>query len=195
MIGKLTGLLAEKQPPNLLLDVNGVGYEIEAPMSTIYDLPHLGEKISLFIHLVIREDAHLLYGFLTRRERECFRQLIKISGVGPRIALAILSGMSPDELARAIQMEDTAAMARVPGIGKKTAERLILELRGKLGADLSDLPAGTIAAPASAQSDIISALMALGYNEREAVAAVKALPADVSVNDGIRQALKGLAKN
>lgn len=195
MIGKLTGLLAEKQPPNLLLDVNGVGYEIEAPMSTIYDLPHLGEKTSLFIHLVIREDAHLLFGFLTRRERECFRQLIKISGVGPRIALAILSGMSPDELARAIQMEDTAAMARVPGIGKKTAERLILELRGKLSGDLSNLPAGSVAAPVSAQSDIISALMALGYNEREAVAAVKTLAADVSVNDGIRQALKGLAKN
>lgn len=195
MIGKLTGLLAEKQPPNLLLDVNGVGYEIEAPMSTIYDLPHLGEKISLFIHLVIREDAHLLYGFLTRRERECFRQLIKISGVGPRIALAILSGMSPDDLARAIQMEDAVAMARVPGIGKKTAERLILELRGKLGPDLGGLPAGAGTAPASAQSDIISALLALGYNEREAIAAVKTLPTDVSVNDGIRQALKGLAKN
>lgn len=194
MIGKLTGLLAEKQPPNLLLEVNGVGYEIEAPMSTIYDLPHLGEKISLFIHLVIREDAHLLYGFLTRRERECFRQLIKISGIGPRIALAILSGMSPDDLARAIQMEDAVAMARVPGIGKKTAERLILELRGKLGPDLGGLPAGASAAPVSAQSDIISALLALGYNEREAVAAVKTLPADVSVNDGIRQALKGLAK-
>lgn len=194
MIGKLSGVLVEKQPPTLMLDVNGVGYEIDAPMSTIYDLPHTGEKVSLFTHLVIREDAHLLFGFLTRRERECFRQLIKISGVGPRIALAILSGMNPDDLARAIQMEDAAAMARVPGIGKKTAERLILELRGKLGADVSGLPAASNT-PVSAQSDIISALLALGYNEREAVAAVKALPNEVSVNDGIRQALKGLAKN
>ena len=194
MIGKLTGLLAEKQPPHLLLEVGGVGYELEAPMSTIYDLPGIGEKVSLFTHQVVREDAHLLFAFLTRREREAFRQLIKISGIGPRIALAILSGMSPDELARAIQSEDAAALARVPGIGKKTAERLILELRGKLGADLTGMPVGSVTAPVSAQSDIVSALIALGYNEREAAAAVKPLPADISVNDGIRQALKGLAK-
>lgn len=193
MIGKLSGTLAEKQPPTLLLDVGGVGYEIEAPMSTIYDLPNTGERVSLYTHLVIREDAHLLFGFLTRRERESFRQLIRISGIGPRIALAILSGMSTDDLARAIQTEDAAALARVPGIGKKTAERLILELRGKLGADISGLPAGA-AAPVSSQSDIVAALLALGYNEREAAAAIKPLPADISVNDGIRQALKSLAR-
>lgn len=194
MIGKLSGILTEKQPPNLLLDVGGVGYELEAPMSTIYDLPGIGDKVSLFTHLVIREDAHLLFGFLTRRERESFRQLIKISGIGPRIALAILSGMNSDELARAIQAEDAAALARIPGIGKKTAERLILELRGKLGADVSGLPAGSTS-PVSAQSDIVAALLALGYNEREAAAAIKGLAADISVNDGIRQALKTLARN
>lgn len=194
MIGKLTGILTEKQPPHLLLETGGVGYELEAPMSTIYDLPHLGEKVSLFTHLVIREDAHLLYGFLTRRERESFRQLIRISGIGPRIALAILSGMNSDELVRAIQAEDAAALARIPGIGKKTAERLILELRGKLGADTAGLPAGVVA-PVSAQSDIAAALLALGYNEREAAIALKGLPADISVNDGIRQALKSLARN
>jgi holliday junction DNA helicase RuvA len=190
MIGRLTGVIAEKSPPQVLVDVNGVGYELDVPMSTFYNLPALGEPVLLLTHLVVREDAHLLYGFLTEAERGTFRELVKISGVGPRTALSILSGLSVAELAAAVSRQDGARLVKVPGIGKKTAERLLLELKGKLGADLP-LPGGA-AALSDAQADITQALQALGYNEREAQAAIKALPPDVGVADGIKQALKAL---
>lgn len=189
MIGRLSGLLAQKSPPLVLLDVGGVGYEVDVPMSTFYNLPALGEKVVLLTHFVVREDAQVLFGFLTEGERATFRQLVKISGVGPRTALSILSGLSVDELAQAVARQDGARLVKVPGIGKKTAERLLLELKGKLGPDLA-LPA---AAPVSdAQADITQALQALGYSEREAAAALKALPAEVGVSDGIKLALKAL---
>jgi Holliday junction DNA helicase RuvA len=190
LIGRLTGRLAAKTPPQVLLDVGGVGYEVDVPMSTFFNLPSLGESVVLLTHLVVREDAHLLYGFLTEGERGTFRELVKISGVGPRTALAILSGLSVAELAAAVGRQDGARLVKVPGIGKKTAERLLLELKGKLGPELA-LPAGA-AALSDAQADIAQALQALGYNEREAQAAIKALPADVGVAEGIRQALKAL---
>jgi Holliday junction DNA helicase RuvA len=190
MIGRIAGTLIEKNPPQVLVDANGVGYEIDVPMSTFYHLPRVGEKVTLMTHLVVREDAQLLYGFLTEGERGTFRELVKISGVGPRTALAILSGLSVTELSLAVSRQDTARLVKVPGIGKKTAERLLLELKGKLGAELA-LTAG--ATPLSdAQADIAQALQSLGYNEREAQAAIKALPADVGVSDGIKQALKAL---
>ncbi|WP_293995144.1 Holliday junction branch migration protein RuvA [Sphaerotilus sp.] len=191
MIGRLTGTLAEKSPPQILIDVNGVGYEVDVPMSTFYNLPHLGERVSLHTHFVVREDAQLLYGFLTPAERETFRQLIRITGVGPRIALAVLSGMSAGELAQAVSTQQVGRLVKVPGIGKKTAERLLLELKGKLGPDLA-LP-GTVV-QTDAQSDIVQALIALGYNEKEAAAAIKLLPADIGVSDGIKAALKSLAR-
>jgi holliday junction DNA helicase RuvA len=190
LIGRLSGRLAAKSPPQVLLDVNGVGYELDVPMSTFYNLPALGEPTQLLTHLVVREDAQLLYGFLTEAERATFRELVKISGVGPRTALAILSGLSVAELGTAVSRQDGARLVKVPGIGKKTAERLLLELKGKLGADLP-LPAGATAL-SDAQADITQALQALGYNEREAQAAIKALPADIGVSDGIKQALKAL---
>src|SRR5881275_854740 len=143
MIGRLTGLLAEKAPPQLLIDVNGVGYEVDVPMSTFYNLPGLGEKVSLLTHFVVREDAQVLYGFASSGEREAFRQLIKISGVGPRTALAVLSGMSVSDIAQAVTAQDAGRLVKVPGIGKKTAERLLLELKGKIGADLGS--AGAVA--------------------------------------------------
>ena len=190
MIGRLEGRLLEKNPPSILVDVAGVGYEVDVPMSTFYQLPAVAERVALLTHLAIREDAHQLYGFATAEERAAFRELIKISGVGARTALAVLSGMSVNELAQAITLQETARLTRVPGIGKKTAERLLLELKGKLGADLG------AAAPRAGTSevDVTHALLALGYNEREARAAVKLLPADCSVTDGIRLALKSLAK-
>jgi Holliday junction DNA helicase RuvA len=190
VIGRLSGRLAAKNPPQVLLDVGGVGYEVDVPMSTFYNLPALGEPVVLLTHFVVREDAQLLYGFLTEAERGGFRELVKISGVGPRTALAILSGLSVAELAAAVSRQDGARLVKVPGIGKKTAERLLLELKGKLGADLP-LPGGA-AALNDTQADITQALQALGYNEREAQAAVKALPPDVAVADGIKQALKAL---
>ncbi len=191
MIGRLTGLLAEKSPPQVLLDVNGVGYEIDVPMSSFYNLPGLGERVTLLTHFVVREDAQLLYGFLTAAERATFRELVKISGVGPRTALSVLSGLSVAELSAAISRQDAARLVKVPGIGKKTAERLLLELKGKLGPDLG-APAG--AAVSDSQSDIQQALLALGYNEREAQAALKALPPEVGVSDGIKLALKALSR-
>ena len=197
MIGRLTGTLIEKQPPQIVLEVNGVGYEMDVPMSTFYELPALGAQAALFTHQAIREDAHLLFGFASRTERDTFRELIKISGVGPKIALAILSGMNADELALAIAGEDTVRLAKVPGIGKKTAERLVLELRGKLGklSGSTPVPGKSLpATPPSARQDVLHALLALGYNEREAAAALKLIPEDTSVNDGIRLALKSLAK-
>ena len=190
VIGRLAGLLAEKTPPQILIDCQGVGYEVWVPMSTFYQLPGLGERITLLTHFVVREDAQLLYGFGGEPERAAFRQLIKVSGIGPRMALAVLSGMSVDDLAQAITAQDAARLTKVPGIGKKTAERLLLELKGKLGADLA-----APSAPASdAQADIQQALLALGYSDKEAAAAVKALPPDVGVSDGIRLALKALAR-
>lgn len=189
MIGRLSGRLADKSsPPQLLVDVQGVGYEVDVPMSTFYNLPALGEPVTLLTHFVVREDAQLLYGFLTAPERATFRELVKISGIGPRTALALLSGLSVTELAHAVSVQDSGRLVKVPGIGKKTAERLLLELKGKLGPDLA-LPA---AAVNDSQADIVQALMALGYNEREAHAALKALPADVGVSEGIKLALKAL---
>lgn len=190
MIGRLTGTLAEKNPPQVLVDCHGVGYEVDVPMSTFYNLPHVGERVVLLTHLVVREDAHLLFGFLTAEERDTFRQLLKISGVGPRVALAILSGLSVQELAQAVTLQEAGRLVKVPGIGKKTAERLLLELKGKLGADM---PA-SLAPGSDAQADIAQALVALGYNEREAAAALKSLPADVAVSEGIKLALKALAR-
>jgi Holliday junction DNA helicase RuvA len=189
MIGRLTGVIAEKSPPQVLVDVNGVGYELDVPMSTFYNLPGLGERATLLTHFVVREDAQQLFGFLTQDERSTFRLLVKITGVGPRTALSILSGLSVAELASAVSRQESGRLVKVPGIGKKTAERLLLELKGKLGPDLG-LPAATAAT--DAQADIVQALVALGYNEREAAAAIKALPPDVAVSDGIKLALKAL---
>ncbi len=189
MIGRLTGKLTEKSPPLVVVDVQGVGYEVDVPMSTFYNLPALGETVTLLTHFVVREDAQLLYGFLTASERATFREVVKISGVGPRTALSILSGLGVGELAQAVARQDSARLVKVPGIGKKTAERLLLELKGKLGPDLA-LP--NAAALSDAQGDITQALQALGYNEREAQAALKALPADVGVSEGIKLALKAL---
>ncbi len=191
MIGRLSGTLLEKNPPSVLLDVAGVGYEVDVPMSTFYDLPALGERTTLLTHQVVREDAHLLYGFGSAGERDAFRQLIRISGVGPRTALAVLSGMSVADLAQAVTLQETGRLTKIPGIGKKTAERLLLELKGKLGPELA--VAGKAAAQ-PADADVLRALLALGYSEREAAAVTRQLPAGVGVSDGIRQALKLLAK-
>ncbi len=191
MIGRLNGILVEKSPPQLLVDVAGVGYEVDVPMSTFYHLPALGERVSLLTHFVVREDAQILFGFLTATERATFRELVRISGVGPRTALGILSGLSTADLAQAVVQQDVARLVKVPGIGKKTAERLLLELKGKLGPDLS-LSAGPT--PSDAQSDIAQALLALGYNERDAKAALKSLPPEVGVADGIKLALRALSR-
>jgi Holliday junction DNA helicase RuvA len=192
MIGKLTGTLLEEDPPEVLLDVHGVGYEVQVPMSTFYNLPGLGEKVSLLTHFIVREDAQLLYGFATPQERQTFRELIKISGVGPRTALSVLSGMGADDLAQAVTLQEAGRLVKVPGIGKKTAERLLLELKGKLG----DAIGGSAAAPDQERcpGDILQALVALGYSDKEATASLKALPADVGVSEGIKLALKGLTK-
>ena len=196
MIGRLTGTVLEKTPPQVVVEAGGVGYEVDVPMGTFCQLPAVGHAVVLFTHLVVREDAQLLYGFGSRAERETFRRLLKISGVGAKIALAILSGMSTDELAAAIDGENITRLSRVPGIGKKTAERLVLELRGKLGGHGAGLllADATAAPPPSAQDDVTNALLTLGYTPREAAAALKTLPAEASVEDGIRHALKALAK-
>ena len=191
MIGKLTGTLLEKNPPEVLVDCAGVGYEVQVPMGTFYNLPAIGERVSLLTQFIVREDAQLLYGFASAPERAAFRQLIKVSGVGPRMALGILSGMGVDDLAQAITLQEVGRLVKVPGIGKKTAERLLLELKGKLGADIGSAPHQ---ASSAAQADILQALLALGYSDKDAAAALKALPADVGVSDGIKLALKGLAK-
>ncbi len=190
MIGSLTGTLFEKMPPRVGLDVQGVGYEIDVSMTTFYALPELGAQVTLLTHLTVREDAHILYGFSTAEERSTFRELIKVSGIGARTALAVLSGMSATELAQAITLQEPARLMRVPGIGKKTAERLLLEMKGKLGADMGVQPS----AVAGTQNDVLHALTALGYSEREALGALKTLPDGVSVSDGIRLALKGLSR-
>jgi len=193
MIGRIAGTLLEKNPPEVLVDAGGVGYEIDVPMSTFYNLPALGERVTLLTHLVVREDAQQLFGFLTAAERHAFRQLIRISGVGSRTALAVLSGMNVGELAQAVTLQESGRLTKVPGIGKKTAERLLLELRGKLGAALEGI-AGGAAPVAESSTDVLRALLALGYSEKEAAATVRQLPAGTSVSDGIRLALKSLAR-
>ena len=193
MIGRLAGTLLAKHPPHLLVDVHGVGYELEAPMSTIFQLPDTGAPVVLLTHLVVREDAHILYAFLSEAERAAFRQLIKISGIGARIALAVLSGLSVNDLAQAIARQETGRLTKIPGIGKKTAERLLLELKDKLPT-VSGAGAVLAVAAEDATADILNALLALGYNDREAGAVLRQLPAGVGVSDGIRQALKLLAK-
>ncbi len=190
MIGRLTGTLSDKNPPQVIVDCGGVGYEVQVPMSTFYNLPAEGQKVTLLTHFVVREDAQILYGFGSVAERAAFRELIKISGVGPRTALSVLSGMSVAELSQAVTLQEAGRLVKVPGIGKKTAERLLLELKGKLGADIG--PATTAAN--DAQADILQALLALGYSDKEAAAALKALPADVGVSEGIKLALKALAR-
>lgn len=192
MIGRLSGLLIEKNPPQIVLDVNGVGYELDVPMSTFYNLPALGEKLSLLTHFAVRDDGHFLYGFQNESERFAFRQLLKVSGIGARTALSVLSGLSVNDLAAAVAQQELGRLIKIPGIGKKTAERLLLELKGKL-ADVGCGSPGT--APSDTRSDITQALLALGYNEKEAAAAVRQLAADLSTSEGIRQALKLLSKS
>ena len=200
MIGRLTGSLLEKQPPHILLDVQGVGYELDAPMSTFYRLPALGESVTLHTHMVVREDAQLLYAFAEKRERELFRELIRLNGVGPKLALALMSGLEADELIRAVQAQDTSALERVPGVGKKTAERLLIELRDRFKAwealpgSLKPLASGGgVAAAASQGSDAVSALIALGYKPQEASRAVAAVEEEgMSSEELIRRALKGI---
>ena len=191
MIGRIHGKLVEKHPPQILVDVMGVGYEVDVPMSTFYQLPATGAEVSLYTHLVVREDAHQLFGFATEAERHAFRQLLKISGVGARTALSVLSGLSVTDLRDAVVAQESATLIKIPGIGRKTAERLLLELRDKLDAVL----VASAAAKGDGQAgDITNALLALGYNEKEASYAVKQLPASVSLSDGIRQALRLLSK-
>lgn len=200
MIGRLKGILLEKQPPHILLDVQGVGYELDAPMSTFYQLPTLGETITLHTHMVVREDAQLLYAFAEKRERELFRELIRLNGVGPKLALALMSGLEVDELIRAVQAQDTSALVRVPGVGKKTAERLLIELRDRFKAwetlpgSFKPLASGAApAAPASNSADAVSALISLGYKPQEASRAIAAVDEDgLSSEELIRRALKGI---
>lgn len=193
MIGRIQGILVSVHPPRLLVDCQGVGYEIDVPMSTLYQLPEINQKITLLTHFQVREDAQQLFGFATETEREAFRQLIKISGVGSRTALAVLSGMSVNELAQAIAMQEAGRLTQVPGIGKKTAERLCLELKGKLAPDLGIVGGKPQAVEAS--SEILQALLALGYSEKEAHLALKQIPPDTTVSDGIRMGLKYLSKS
>jgi Holliday junction DNA helicase RuvA len=190
MIGRLSGILSDKNPPQIIVDCAGVGYEVQVPMSTFYNLPADGQRVVLLTHFVVREDAQILYGFGTATEREGFRELIKISGVGPRTALAVLSGMSVADLAQAVTLQEVGRLVKVPGIGKKTADRLLLELKGRLGPDIG----APLGANHGAQADILQALLALGYNDKEANAALKALPPDVGVSDGIKLALRALTK-
>jgi len=192
MIGRLAGTLLEKNPPQILVEAGGVGYEVEVPMSTFYNLPASGERVVLLTHLVVREDAHLLFGFGTEPERRAFRQLLKISGVGARTALAVLSGLSVGELIEAVAMQESGRLVKVPGIGRKTAERLLLELKGKLGDAVSGV---AVNRPKPVASDVTNALLSLGYNDKEAQHAVKQLSEGLSVSEGIRQALKSLAKS
>ncbi|HUH60690.1 MAG TPA: Holliday junction branch migration protein RuvA [Candidimonas sp.] len=190
MIGRITGTLLEKAPPVVCIDVGGVGYEIDVPMSTLYNLPDTGAKVTLYTHLAVREDAHTLYGFSTAAERAAFRLLIKVTGIGARTALAVLSGMTVEELSSAITQQESGRLTRVPGIGKKTAERLLLELRGKLGADLGHTPGSA----SGGREDITNALISLGYSNNELQSALKNLPDGLDVAEGIRFALKALAR-
>lgn len=190
MIGRISGTLLAKNPPQVLIDVHGMGYEVDVPMSTFYNLPANGEPVTLLTHFAVREDGHFLYGFANEEERFAFRQLIKISGVGARTALSVLSGLSVSDLAQAVAHQEAGRLIKVPGIGKKTAERLLLELKGKLAETVTT----TSRIVEDSQSDILNALLALGYNDREASTAMKSLPAGTSTSDGIRQALKQLSK-
>lgn len=192
MIGRISGKLLEKNPPQILVDVSGVGYEIDVPMSTFYNLPVLGADVVLHTQLIVREDAHLLYGFGTDAERKTFRQLLKVSGVGAKMALAVLSGLSVSDLSQVVASQDAGRLTKVPGVGKKTAERLLLELRDKLDISVAMTTGATVVDEQG--SDVLNALLSLGYNEKEAVWAVKQLPAGLGVSDGIRQALKFLSK-
>ncbi|HHK5574130.1 Holliday junction branch migration protein RuvA [Neisseria polysaccharea] len=194
MISRLTGKLVEKNPPQIVIDVNGVGYEADVSMQTFYNLPPVGESVQLFTQLIIREDAHLLFGFATAEERKTFRQLIKVSGIGAKTALGILSAMTADELAQAVAEEDVKRLSSAPGIGKKTAERMVLELRGKLVAHTVTDGLFAAAPAADETGDIVSTLLALGYSEREAKAAVKGVPKGTDVGEGVRLALKNLLK-
>lgn len=192
MIGRIQGTLVSIHPPRLLVDCQGIGYEVDVPMSTLYQLPQAGQKVTLLTHFQVREDAQQLFGFATETEREAFRQLIKISGVGSRTALAVLSGMSVNELAQAIALQEAGRLTQVPGIGKKTAERLCLELKGKLAPDLGITGGKSQAIEAS--SEVLQALLALGYSEKEALLALKQIPPETNVSDGIRMGLKYLSK-
>jgi len=194
VIGRLTGTLARSSPPSLLVDVNGVGYELEAPMSTFYDLPAVGERVTLYTHLVVREDAHLLYGFTRASTRQLFRSLLKVNGVGPRVALAVLSGLTEPELLACLAHEDIARLTEVPGIGRKTAERLVMELRDKVDLTATGGTARPAGLPADPVQEAVSALIALGYKPNEASRAVSGVPGEgLKSEDIIRQALKGLA--
>jgi Holliday junction DNA helicase RuvA len=202
VIGRLRGTLAEKQPPHLIIDVNGLGYELEVPMTTLYRLPPVGQPVTLHTHLVVREDAQLLYGFFERRERELFRELIRLNGVGPKLALALMSGLDVDELVRCVQAQDTSALVKIPGVGKKTAERLLVELKDRFKAWetvpsmfqlVSDGPQGSSVPVATAETDAMSALISLGYKPQEASKAVSAIKEKgLSSEDLIRRALKGM---
>jgi Holliday junction DNA helicase RuvA len=192
MIGRLSGTLLEKHPPQVLLDVGGVGYEVDVPMSSFYNLPAIGERVTLVTHFVVREDAQQLFGFLSQKERVAFRELIRISGVGPKLALSVLSGMSADDLAECIVLQDASRLTRVPGIGKKTAERLLLELKGRLADALPQT--GALSASAGNARDALNALLALGYSDKEALPTLKQLPEGLSLEESIRQALKLLAR-
>ncbi|WP_019447048.1 Holliday junction branch migration protein RuvA [Cupriavidus sp. BIS7] len=192
MIGRIAGTLLEKNPPHLLVDCHGVGYEIDVPMSTFYNLPAIGHPVTLLTQQIVREDAHLLFGFATATERNTFRELIKITGIGARTALAVLSGLSVPELAQAVTMQEAGRLTKIPGIGKKTAERLLLELKGKLGAELGHAPGVTPVSDSAV--DVLNALLALGYSEKEAALAIKQVPAGTGVSDGIKLALKALSK-
>jgi holliday junction DNA helicase RuvA len=195
VIGRLRGTLVRKEPPALTVDVGGVGYELEAPMTTFYDLPAVGETVTLHTHLVVREDAHLLYGFARETQRRQFRALLKINGVGPRVALAVLSGLAEDELARCIADADVARLTQIPGIGRKTAERLIVELRDKLPADAAPAPAAAAATARDATAEAVSALVALGYKPQEAARAVRHVAGHgLGVEEIIRQALQAMAR-
>jgi len=190
MIGRIKGLLVEKNPPLVAVDVNGITYELDAPMSTIYELPDVGSEVYLYTHLLVREDAHLLFGFISAREREFFRTLLKVNGVGAKIAVAILSGLSVDELSDVVRQKDISRISKVPGIGKKTAERLILELRDKL----SFVSSGESNSLGGEFEDAVGALVALGYSDRDARNALSKVSGGLTVPELIRQALRILSR-
>jgi holliday junction DNA helicase RuvA len=192
MIGRIKGKLLDKSPPIILVDCQGVGYELEVPMTTFYELPEIGNDVTLLTHFIVREDAQLLFGFGSEQERKIFKQLIKVNGIGPKVALSILSGISLNELMKAINHSESDLLVKIPGIGKKTADRLVLELKDKF----KDIPSSSSTSKMPSQlDDIQNALIGLGYSQKDATTIVRELPDEISVNDGIRQALKMLSKN
>ena len=198
MIAWLKGELLEKQPPSILLNVNGVGYELEAPMSTFYELPEVGQTVTLYVHMVVREDAQLLFAFASKQQRELFRSLVKVNGVGPKVALAILSTLSPQELLTCMINEDVTQLCKVPGIGKKTAQRLVVEMKDRLEKEFADIELDSSAVTGSSnadRNDAIAALVSLGYKNADAAKVVKGLPNDLSSEELIRQALRSLSGN